>query len=178
MGKGEIARYEQFLLVPECFQQACFPGASKGVICVGMVLSKLKTSVEMRRWRRFRDTLLLRSRRFYCGVGVLATIRGISSKISSVPRLPLSGMEVKENIQVRVVSYLFTREVNILKAKSTIRNEANFKTSANSMIFYFKVHWLCNFLFSPQCLLGFFLEVVRTRCYVIKGLKVSYPICF
>ena len=31
MGKGEIARYEQFLLFPQCFQKACFPGASKGV---------------------------------------------------------------------------------------------------------------------------------------------------
>ena len=32
MGKGEIARYEQLLLFPQCFQKACFPGASKGVI--------------------------------------------------------------------------------------------------------------------------------------------------
>ena len=32
VGQGEIARYEQFLLVPQCFQKACFPGASKGVI--------------------------------------------------------------------------------------------------------------------------------------------------
>ena len=32
MGKGEIARYEQFLLFPQCFPKACFPGASKGVI--------------------------------------------------------------------------------------------------------------------------------------------------
>ena len=36
MGKGEIARYEQFLLFPQCFQKACFqkacfPGVSKGV---------------------------------------------------------------------------------------------------------------------------------------------------
>ena len=31
-GKGEIARYEQFLLFPQCFQKAWFPGASKGVI--------------------------------------------------------------------------------------------------------------------------------------------------
>ena len=31
MGKGEIARNEQFLLFPQCFQKACFPGASKGV---------------------------------------------------------------------------------------------------------------------------------------------------
>ena len=32
MRKGEIARYEHFLLFPQCFQKACFPGASKGVI--------------------------------------------------------------------------------------------------------------------------------------------------
>ena len=32
VGKGETARYEQFLLFPQCFQKACFPGASKGVI--------------------------------------------------------------------------------------------------------------------------------------------------
>ena len=32
VGKGEIARYEQFLLFPQCFQKACFPGASKVVI--------------------------------------------------------------------------------------------------------------------------------------------------
>ena len=32
VGKGEIARYEQFLLLPQCFQKACFAGASKGVI--------------------------------------------------------------------------------------------------------------------------------------------------
>ena len=31
VGKGDIACYEQFLLFPQCFQKACFPGASKGV---------------------------------------------------------------------------------------------------------------------------------------------------
>ena len=31
MGKGEIARNEQFLLFPQCFQKICFPEASKGV---------------------------------------------------------------------------------------------------------------------------------------------------
>ena len=31
VGKGEIARYEQFLLFPQCLQKACFPGVSKGV---------------------------------------------------------------------------------------------------------------------------------------------------
>ena len=32
VSKGEIARYEQFLFFLQCFQTACFPGASKGVI--------------------------------------------------------------------------------------------------------------------------------------------------
>ena len=32
VGKGEIARYEQFLLFPQCFQKVCFLEASKGVI--------------------------------------------------------------------------------------------------------------------------------------------------
>ena len=32
MGKGEIACYKQFLLFPQYFQKACFPGASEGVI--------------------------------------------------------------------------------------------------------------------------------------------------
>ena len=32
MEKGEIARCEQFLLFPQCFQKACCPRASKGVI--------------------------------------------------------------------------------------------------------------------------------------------------
>ena len=32
VGKGKIARYEQFFLFPQCFQTVCFLGASKGVI--------------------------------------------------------------------------------------------------------------------------------------------------
>ena len=32
VGKGEIARYQQFLFFPQCFQKAGFLGASKGVI--------------------------------------------------------------------------------------------------------------------------------------------------
>ena len=32
VGKGEIACYEQFLFLPQCFQKDCFLGASKGVI--------------------------------------------------------------------------------------------------------------------------------------------------
>ena len=38
VGKGEIALYEQFLLFPQCFQKACFLGASKGVIVWEWVL--------------------------------------------------------------------------------------------------------------------------------------------
>ena len=41
-GKGEIARYEQFLLFPQCFQKACFPGASKGVIVWEWVKGMMK----------------------------------------------------------------------------------------------------------------------------------------
>ena len=37
VGKGEIARYEKFLLFPQCFLKACFPGASKGVIVLEWV---------------------------------------------------------------------------------------------------------------------------------------------
>ena len=42
--KGEIARYEQFLLFPQCFQKACFPGASKGVIVWEWVKLELSIS--------------------------------------------------------------------------------------------------------------------------------------
>ena len=40
MGKGEIARYEQFLLFPQCFQKTCFPGCQKVSLC-GDGLSKI-----------------------------------------------------------------------------------------------------------------------------------------
>ena len=36
VGKGEIARYEQFLLFPQCFQKALFPRGIKRCHCVGM----------------------------------------------------------------------------------------------------------------------------------------------
>ena len=44
--KGEIARYEQFLLFPQCFQKACFPGASKGVIVWEWVKRVLKNVIK------------------------------------------------------------------------------------------------------------------------------------
>ena len=42
VGKGEIARYEQCLLFPQCFQKACFPVALNGVIVWEWVLWKNK----------------------------------------------------------------------------------------------------------------------------------------
>ena len=39
VGKGEIARYEQFLLYPQCFLKACLPAASKGVIVWELVIN-------------------------------------------------------------------------------------------------------------------------------------------
>ena len=47
VGKGEIARYEQFLLFPMCFQKACFQGASKGVIVLEWVNPLLQRVVLM-----------------------------------------------------------------------------------------------------------------------------------
>ena len=31
VGKGEIAHYKEFLLFPQCFQKACFPGCGNGL---------------------------------------------------------------------------------------------------------------------------------------------------
>ena len=45
VGKGEIAHYEQFLLFVQCFQKACFPGASKGVIVLEWVNTTLEKIV-------------------------------------------------------------------------------------------------------------------------------------
>ena len=50
VGKGEIALYEQFLLFPQCFQNACFPGASKGFIVwewVNLFSSELRGKCEV-----------------------------------------------------------------------------------------------------------------------------------
>ena len=33
VGKGQIARYEQFLFFLQCFQKACFPGRQKVALC-------------------------------------------------------------------------------------------------------------------------------------------------
>ena len=48
VGKEEIPRYEQFLLFPQCFQKACFPGASKGVIVLEWVKQHNYVVVDVR----------------------------------------------------------------------------------------------------------------------------------
>ena len=58
MGKGEIARYEQFLLFPQCFQDVCFTGASKGVVVWnGLRFVSLPDAkiLEMSKWIAFAD---------------------------------------------------------------------------------------------------------------------------
>ena len=41
VGKGEIARNEQFLLFPQCFLKPCFPWPSKGVVWEWVKLVKI-----------------------------------------------------------------------------------------------------------------------------------------
>ena len=45
VGKGEIARYEQFLLFPQCFLKSYFPGASKGFVVWEWVKPKNKCQI-------------------------------------------------------------------------------------------------------------------------------------
>ena len=49
VAKGEIARHEQFLLFPQCFQMACFLGASKGVI-VWEWVKRIKALKALKAW--------------------------------------------------------------------------------------------------------------------------------
>ena len=60
--KGEIARYEQFLFFPQCFQKACFLGASKGVIVWewnNTAASALTKLVFVHRWTHKRTDRLI-----------------------------------------------------------------------------------------------------------------------
>ena len=55
VGKGEIARYEQFLFFPQCFLKACFPEASKGVIAWEWVNSSRDQSLVLTKMKVFAD---------------------------------------------------------------------------------------------------------------------------
>ena len=56
VGKGEIARHGQFLLFPQCFQKACFLGASKGVIVREWVNSLWKDKIHSLFKERLQET--------------------------------------------------------------------------------------------------------------------------
>ena len=60
MGKGEIARYEQFLLFQQCFLKARSPGASKGVIVWKWVKVKNKCLIGWKTLRK-KEKLLVTS---------------------------------------------------------------------------------------------------------------------
>ena len=66
VGKGEIARYEQFLLFPQCFQKACFPEASKGVI----VWEWVKLSFH-RAWLKYSCLCLLTYCHVFCSQEII-----------------------------------------------------------------------------------------------------------
>ena len=64
MGKGEIARYKQFLLFPQCFQKACFLGASKGVfvwewVKKELTLYQMTTVLDQSNLKDFADKITL-----------------------------------------------------------------------------------------------------------------------
>ena len=66
VGKGEIARYEQFLLCPQCFQKACFPGASKGVIVWEWVKQLLKSLPKQQNVERAKCIIICRQQIHCC----------------------------------------------------------------------------------------------------------------
>ena len=47
VGKGEIARNQQLLLFPQCFQKTCFKGASRGVIVCEWVKTPSRPGVHV-----------------------------------------------------------------------------------------------------------------------------------
>ena len=59
-GKREIDPYEQFLLFPQCFQKACFPGASKGVI-VWEWVNDIFSSISVILWQSVQLSMLFGS---------------------------------------------------------------------------------------------------------------------
>ena len=65
--KGEIARYEQFLF-PQCFQKACFPGASKGVIVWEWVNSLPNDKIlDWSSWKHLQKTNVTENLKFVLG---------------------------------------------------------------------------------------------------------------
>ena len=62
VGKGEIAHYKQYLLFPQCFQKACFRGASKGVIVWEWINKVLNTGAYLVEGPRTRSCIFVKQR--------------------------------------------------------------------------------------------------------------------
>ena len=75
VGKGEIAHYEQFLLFPQCFQKACFPGTLKGVIVRVKPVPKDK-SLEWSKFKAFADGVKNVTEKLYFVLGMFVKIVG------------------------------------------------------------------------------------------------------
>ena len=81
MDKGEIARYEQFLLFPQCFQKACFPEASKGVILWEWVNSLPNDKIiDWSKFKAFADDKLITTQKLKDVHGRVENIVGKSRK--------------------------------------------------------------------------------------------------
>ena len=77
MGKGEIARYKQFLLFPRCFQKVCFLGASKGVIVWEWVNCLSNDNVlDWSNFREFADDKIYDAKKLKLVLGKVENIMG------------------------------------------------------------------------------------------------------
>ena len=99
MGKGEIARYEQFLLFPQCFLKACFPEASKGVIVWEWVNATLTArSYHGRQWRTCVSWLSHTSKNTFLSKAIIYSscmfLQRWEAKICQKESSPLPGIEL------------------------------------------------------------------------------------
>ena len=124
VGKGEIARSEQFFLFPQCFQKACFPGASKGVIVWEWV--KSNESIMEKEENPSNLHFLLFTKAFQnvfatnhkhmklCAKGVNGLTQIVNSYITNLTSTKKFKMKNVFNV-AKVTQYIQGRIVNIVK---------------------------------------------------------------
>ena len=76
VGKGEISRYEQFLLFPQCFKKACFPEVSKGVIVWEWVNSLPNKLLDLPKLKAFADDKMNVTQKLKSALGGVENIVG------------------------------------------------------------------------------------------------------
>ena len=94
VGKGEIAHYEEFLLFPQCFQKACFPRVSKGVIVWEWVNSWHIWLMTRRLWARYPVVANFLSWRFFASY--LMHVRKVFSGLILYHKVPTFNDPKKE----------------------------------------------------------------------------------